>query len=87
VAMRQPVVTPDGMRSRVAGAHCSINYGVRPLGAALGGLSGSWIGVRQTMLFSAAGGVLAVLWLLRSPIIWLRDLDSLEPPVVPTPAT
>jgi MFS family permease len=76
----QAAVTHDHMRSRVAGAFSSINYGVRPLGAVVGGLLGTWIGVRETLLVSAAGGLLAVLWLLRSPIIRTRDLTGLHPP-------
>ncbi|MEU4601554.1 MFS transporter [Kribbella sp. NPDC023972] len=76
----QAAVTHDHMRSRVAGAFSSINYGVRPLGAVVGGFLGTWIGVRETLLVSAAGGLLAVLWLLRSPIIRTGDLDGLRPP-------
>ncbi|MFI7060934.1 MFS transporter [Kribbella sp. NPDC050124] len=76
----QAAVTHDHMRSRVAGAFSSINYGVRPLGALVGGFLGTWIGVRETLLISAAGGLLAVLWLIRSPIIRTRDLDGLQPP-------
>jgi predicted MFS family arabinose efflux permease len=68
------------MRSRVSGAFSSINYGVRPLGAVVGGLLGTWLGVRETLLISSAGGLLAVLWLIGSPIIWVRTLDGLQPP-------
>jgi len=71
---------PDQMRSRVAGAHSSINYGIRPLGALTGGLLGSWIGVRETLLVSATGGACAILWLINSPIIRLHDLNTLESP-------
>jgi len=73
-------VTPDQMRSRVAGAYSSVNYGIRPLGALIGGLLGSWIGVRETLLISALGGGAAILWLIRSPIIRVHDLEELEPP-------
>jgi Na+/melibiose symporter-like transporter len=76
----QASVTQETMRSRVAGAFSSINYGVRPLGAVVGGLLGTWLGVRETLLISAAGGLLAVLWLIRSPIIRIRSLDGLRPP-------
>ena len=76
----QASVTHDTMRSRVSGAFSSINYGVRPIGAVVGGLLGTWIGVRETLLISAAGGLLAVLWLVRSPIIGVRELDGLRPP-------
>ncbi|GAB2640010.1 MFS transporter [Kribbella swartbergensis] len=76
----QAALIHDHMRSRVAGAFSSINYGIRPLGAVAGGFLGTWIGVRETLLVSAAGGFLAVLWLIRSPIIRTRDLDGLRPP-------
>ena len=55
----QAAVIHDHMRSRVAGAFSSINYGVRPLGAVVGGFLGTWIGVRETLLVSAAGGLLS----------------------------
>ncbi len=76
----QAAVIHDQMRSRVAGAFSSINYGVRPLGAIVGGLLGTWLGVRETLLISSAGGLLAVLWLIRSPIIHVRALEGLHPP-------
>ena len=76
----QAAVIHDHMRSRVAGAFSSINYGIRPLGAVVGGFLGTWIGVRETLLVSAAGGLLAVLWLIGSPIIRTRELTGLEPP-------
>lgn len=78
----QAAVIHDHMRSRVAGAFSSINYGVRPLGAVVGGLLGTWLGVRETLLISAAGGLFAVLWLIRSPIIRTHDLAGLEPPAM-----
>ena len=81
----QAAVTHDHMRSRVSGAFSSINYGVRPLGAVVGGLLGTWLGVRETLLISAAGGLFAVLWLLRSPIIHTHDLAGLEPPAMDRP--
>lgn len=74
------MITPDQLRSRVAGAYSSLNYGIRPVGALVGGLLGSWIGVRETLLVSAVGGAAAILWLIRSPIIRVRDLQALEPP-------
>jgi MFS family permease len=76
----QAAVIHDHMRSRVAGAFSSINYGIRPLGAVVGGFLGTWIGVRETLLVSAAGGLLSVLWLIGSPIIRTRELTGLEPP-------
>jgi Na+/melibiose symporter-like transporter len=76
----QAAVTAERMRSRVSGAFSSINYGVRPLGALVGGLLGTWLGVRETLLISSAGGLLAVLWLIGSPVIRVRGLEDLKPP-------
>jgi len=75
----QTAVTPDDMRSRVAGAFSTVNYGIRPLGAVIGGLSGQLIGIGPTMVVAALGGSLSFLWLLRSPIITTRTIDGLEP--------
>jgi MFS family permease len=82
----QASVTHDNMRSRVSGAFSSINYGVRPIGAIVGGFLGTWLGVRETLLISSAGGFLAVLWLLGSPIIRTRSLVGLQPPEMETKA-
>lgn len=70
----QTAVTPDGVRSRVAGAFSTINYGIRPLGALTGGLLATAIGLRATLLVAAVGGVVSLLWLLPSPIPRIRSL-------------
>ena len=71
-------VIPARLRSRVAGAYMVVNYGVRPLGALVGGALGSSIGLRETLWFATAGGLLGVLWLLPSPILGLRELPEPE---------
>ncbi|MEU4193743.1 MFS transporter [Kribbella sp. NPDC026611] len=78
----QAAVTHEHMRSRVSGAYSTINYGIRPLGAVVGGFLGTWVGVRETLLLSAAGGLLAMLWLVRSPNLRTRTIAGLEPPEV-----
>jgi MFS family permease len=75
----QAAVTPDGIRSRIAGAFATVNYGVRPLGAVAGGVLGGLIGIRPTMLVAAVGASLAFLCLLPSPIISTRTIEELEP--------
>jgi predicted MFS family arabinose efflux permease len=72
-------VTQDHVRSRVSGVFGTINYGARPLGAVLGGVLGSTIGLRPTLLIAAVGGMTACLWLLPSPIPRLRSLEDLAP--------
>ncbi|MFE7270326.1 MFS transporter [Streptomyces sp. NPDC057623] len=71
----QAAVIPDALRSRVAGAYSTVNYGVRPLGAIVGGTLATTIGLRATLVTAAVGGALSVLWLLPSPIPGIRDLD------------
>ena len=74
----QTAVIPDEVRSRVAGAFSTVNYGVRPLGAVLGGFLGEWIGVAPTLVVAAVGGSLAVLWLVGSPIGRTRTIEELD---------
>ncbi|MFI6356609.1 MFS transporter [Streptomyces sp. NPDC050743] len=71
-------VTSDDLRSRIAGAHATVNYGVRPLGALAGGGLATLVGLRGTITVSAVGGVLCVLWLLRSPIPAIRTLHTAD---------
>ncbi|MFJ8977028.1 MFS transporter [Streptomyces sp. NPDC102282] len=75
----QTAVTPGGVRSRVAGAFSTINYGIRPLGALTGGLLVTTIGLRATLLVAAVGGIVSLLWLLPSPIPRIRSLASDTP--------
>ncbi|WP_433797226.1 MFS transporter [Actinoplanes sp. CA-252034] len=74
----QTAVIADHMRSRVSGVFGTVNYGARPLGAMIGGLLGGSLGLRPTLLIAAAGGTLAWLWLLGSPIPRLRTLPSIS---------
>ena len=68
--------TPDRIRSRATGAFRFVNYGIRPIGATVGGLLGSAIGVRETLFIVTIAPLLGVLWLIRSPVIHLRELPS-----------
>ncbi|AXE75924.1 MFS transporter [Streptomyces atratus] len=70
----QAAVIPDGMRSRVAGAFSTINYGIRPVGAIVGGLLATHLGLRAALFIAAVGGALSLLWLLPSPIPRIRSL-------------
>jgi MFS family permease len=68
--------TPDRLRSRATGALRFVNFGVRPLGALAGGALGSAFGLRPTLWFAAAAGVLGVLWLVPSPVPRLLELPE-----------
>jgi MFS family permease len=71
-------LVPDRLRARVSGAYMVVNYGVRPIGALVGGALGSWIGLRPTLWIASVGALAGVLWLLPSPIPRLRDLPEVE---------
>ena len=69
---------PDRLRARVAGAYMVVNYGVRPLGALLGGALGTWIGLRPTLWISSVAAIAGVLWLLPSPLMRMRELPEMD---------
>jgi MFS family permease len=69
---------PHRMRARVSGMFRTVNYGVRPIGALLGGAVGTLVGVRTTLWIAGVGALLGVLWLIGSPIIRMRTLP--DPP-------
>jgi MFS family permease len=78
-------LVPARLRARVAGTTRTLNYGIRPVGALLGGVLGSAMGVRHTLWLATIGAVFGVLWLIGSPILRLRTLP--EPDDARQPAT
>jgi MFS family permease len=80
-------VIPDTLRSRVTGAFQAVNYGTRPLGALLGGLLGTVIGIRPALWIAAAGGILGVLLLLPSPLPKYRMPQVADSPVPDSPVS
>jgi MFS family permease len=68
--------TPDRIRARATGAFRTLNYGIRPIGAFVGGVLGATIGVRETLFIVTVAPLLSVLWLLWSPVIRQRDLPE-----------
>ncbi len=71
-------VVPHELRSRVAGAYMFANYGVRVLGALVGGWLGASIGLRPTLWIATIGALAGVLWLLPSPVLRIRTLPEPE---------
>lgn len=74
----QMAVIPDGIRARVMGAFRTLNHGFRPVGALAGGLLGTALGLRPTLWIATVGAMLAVLWILPSPLARMRQLPSRE---------
>jgi predicted MFS family arabinose efflux permease len=71
-------LVPDRLRARVSGSYMLVNYGVRPIGAFAGGLLGSTIGLRPTLWIATLGATAGVLWLIRSPIMQMRELPDVS---------
>ena len=73
-------IVPPRLRSRVSGAFTVVNYGVRPVGALIGGFLGTAIGLRPALWIASVGAILGFLWVLRSPIPKMRELPEIEEP-------
>ncbi|GAB7037548.1 MULTISPECIES: MFS transporter [Catenuloplanes] len=76
VGSLQTAATPMTRLSLVSGAKRTVNYGVRPLGALLGGFLGETIGVHPTIWIASVGAVTGTVFVLFSPIPRLRDLPE-----------
>jgi predicted MFS family arabinose efflux permease len=61
-------VIPDTLRSRVTGAFQAVNYGTRPVGALLGGLIATAIGLRPALWIATVGGIAGFFLLLPTPV-------------------
>ncbi len=72
ISLRQAVTLP-GLRGRVNASMRFLAGGVTPVGALLGGLLGTALGLRATLAIGAVGVCLAVLPLLFLPVPGLRQ--------------
>ncbi len=68
----QQALTPPRLLGRVNASMEFIGVGTLPLGALVGGILAEALGVWNALLIGALGGLLAVLWLLLSPVHSLR---------------
>lgn len=78
ISVRQAAVTSDVLGRTNAGYRFAVT-GSAAVGALVGGALGGWIGLRATMLVGALGTLVAIWFIVRSPIPKLRDLSELEP--------
>jgi predicted MFS family arabinose efflux permease len=72
VSLRQ-AITPDRVQGRMNASMRFVVWGTIPIGSLIGGFLGEQIGLRETMLVGALGGLLAGLWVLFSPVRALRE--------------
>lgn len=72
VSYRQ-AITPNQMLGRMNATMRFMVWGTMPLGSLSGGLLGTVIGLRPTLMVAGVGGLLSVLWVLTAPV---RKLES-----------
>ena len=70
--------TPDRILGRAFATHRFISWGVIPIGAFLGGVLGTHLGLRTTLWIGSAGAIAGVLWLIPSPFLAMRDLPDAD---------
>lgn len=76
-------LTPQALQGRVSASMRAIIWGIQPLGALAGGALGVTIGLRATLLLTAAGFLAGFLFAFLSP---LRSMHTIPPMDEPTDA-
>ena len=71
-------ITPDRILGRANASRRFVVWGVIPFGGLVGGALGTSIGLRETMVIGALGGVLAVVPVLLSPVRSVGKMSELE---------
>jgi predicted MFS family arabinose efflux permease len=77
ISLRQ-AVTPDRLLGRMTASMRFLTWGVNPVGALLGGLSGEMIGLRGTLWVAALGAMTGFLWIWFSPVRQLREPPAMD---------
>ncbi|WP_250002664.1 MFS transporter [Actinoplanes sp. M2I2] len=70
----QTAATPPSLLATVSGFKRTVNYGIRPIGALIGGALGTALGVRPTLWIATVGALLGVFWVIFSPLRTMRVL-------------
>ena len=85
VSYRQ-AICPPRLQGRMNSVMRFIVWGTIPLGALSGGILGSTVGLRETILIGAIGTGLSVLWIIFSPQRHLREMpEPVDDDGVPQP--
>jgi hypothetical protein len=75
VSMRQ-AITPDTLLGRMNASMRFMVWGTMPFGSLAGGVLGTAIGLRPTLIVAGVGGMFAVLWLTVRPVLSMRELPE-----------
>jgi MFS family permease len=85
VSFRQRLCPPH-LLGRMNASVRFVVFGTMPLGGLLGGVLGTWLGVLPTLWIAVAGQLLAVLPVVVSPLLGMRDLPDHLDETRPRPA-
>ena len=86
VSYRQ-AICPPRLQGRMNSVMRFIVWGTIPVGGLIGGVLGSTIGLRETIVVGAIGGGLSFLWILLSPQRHLREMpEPIDDDALPEPA-
>ena len=72
VSLRQ-AITPDRVQGRMNATMRTIVWGTIPVGAFIGGILGTSIGLVQTLVLGGFVSLLAALWIFLGPVIRLKE--------------
>lgn len=72
VSLRQ-AITPDRVQGRMNATMRTIVWGTIPIGAFIGGILGTAIGLVQTILVGGVVSLLAALWIVLGPVVRLKE--------------
>ncbi len=87
LSLRQ-AATPEHLRGRVTSTLIFISVSLAPLSSLLGGVLGTWLGLRMTIAICGGAGLLLGLALLKwSPLGAMRELPTPEKPAKIIPVT
>lgn len=78
VSLRQ-AITPQHLLGRMTAGYRFTVISAAPIGSLLGGVLGSAIGLRPTLVVGAVGTFLAIGWVLFSPVPKLRHVSEFRP--------
>jgi MFS family permease len=71
-------ITPDRILGRSNASRRFVVWGVIPFGGLVGGSLGAWIGLRETMMIGAVGGLSAVVPILLSPVRSVGKMSEVD---------
>jgi MFS family permease len=74
----QTAATPHSMLALTQGAQRTVNYGIRPIGALLGGALGAAVGLHLALWIATIGALAGSLWIAVSPLAGLSDLPPTD---------